>query len=140
MKVIGKDEKILAGRLTIKNTQLLPKILGLDFFSLNNQWLIELEEAGFSSSGNLQRKQRELKSPFCYKDWTGSFLFQKYRTNLDRWRGRRGGSVLVGPVGMDTFLTSFGLMLMCVQCSTQGLNPTGKNVCLSIRYWPRIQL
>lgn len=34
MKVIGKDEKILAGRLTIKNTQLLPKILGLDFFFL----------------------------------------------------------------------------------------------------------
>ncbi|XP_051717584.1 scavenger receptor class F member 1 [Ctenopharyngodon idella] len=34
---------------------------------------------------------------------------------------------------MDTFLTSFGLMLMCVQCSAQSLNPAGKNVCLSIR-------
>ncbi|XP_016084753.1 scavenger receptor class F member 1-like [Sinocyclocheilus grahami] len=33
---------------------------------------------------------------------------------------------------MDTFLTSFGLMLTCVQCSAQRLSPTGKNVCLSV--------
>uniref|UniRef100_A0A8C2Q681 Scavenger receptor class F, member 1 n=1 Tax=Cyprinus carpio TaxID=7962 RepID=A0A8C2Q681_CYPCA len=34
---------------------------------------------------------------------------------------------------MDTFLTSFVLILKCVQCSAQILSPTGKNVCPSVR-------
>ncbi|XP_051963732.1 scavenger receptor class F member 1 [Xyrauchen texanus] len=37
---------------------------------------------------------------------------------------------------MDTFLTSFGLMLMCGLCSAQKLSPTGKNVCLNARNSP----
>uniref|UniRef100_A0A8C1DY06 Scavenger receptor class F member 1 n=1 Tax=Cyprinus carpio carpio TaxID=630221 RepID=A0A8C1DY06_CYPCA len=41
---------------------------------------------------------------------------------------------MVGPEGMDIFLTSFGLMLMCVQCSAQRLSLTGKNVCLSYHF------
>ncbi|XP_026113940.1 LOW QUALITY PROTEIN: scavenger receptor class F member 1-like [Carassius auratus] len=39
---------------------------------------------------------------------------------------------------MDTFLTSFGLMLLCVQCSAQRLSPTGKNVCFSVRDYSTI--
>ncbi|XP_051535514.1 scavenger receptor class F member 1-like isoform X2 [Myxocyprinus asiaticus] len=37
---------------------------------------------------------------------------------------------------MDTFLTSFGLMLMCGLCTAQKLSPTGKNVCLNTRNSP----
>lgn len=53
---------MLADTLTIKNTQLLPQFWALILY-LNNQWLIELEEAGVSSSGNLQRKQKGFGEP-----------------------------------------------------------------------------
>lgn len=51
MKVIGKDEKLLAGRLTIKNIQLLPEILGLDLvfkqpvaYWIRGSWLFFLRK------------------------------------------------------------------------------------------------
>ncbi|XP_065137074.1 scavenger receptor class F member 1 isoform X2 [Paramisgurnus dabryanus] len=34
---------------------------------------------------------------------------------------------------MDILLTSFGLILVCVQCFTQNLSPIGKNVCFNSR-------